>query len=177
MEWYILKVQSGYETNVLEEMQRVISSFSLDDYFGDIMVPEEDSYMIKNGKKVKSRKKFFPGYVIVNMSMNDKTWHAIKNIQRVTGFLGDKDKPQAISKREISKIIDQLENVNNKVEQKIIYELGETVKIIDGPFESFTGAVEGILDNNRLKVSVSIFGRSTPVELEITQVSKMEDLN
>ena len=172
--WYIVNTLSGYEKRVASEIERQVETKGLSDYIEDIVIPVEEIVEVKKGKKTKSERKFFPGYVMVKMLMNDDSWHLIKNIPRVTGFLGSKDKPQPISDSEAQRIFKQVQEGIDKPKHSVAYELGESVKIIDGPFESFTGVVEDVDDErSKLKVSVSIFGRSTPVELEFVQVDKL----
>lgn len=172
--WYIINTLSGYEKRVATDIERQVESEGLSEYIEDIVIPVEEVVEVKKGKKTRSERKFFPGYVMVKMLMNDQSWHLIKDIPRVTGFLGSKDKPQPISDKEAERIFRQVQDGIEKPKHSIAYELGESVKIIDGPFESFTGVVEDVDDErNKLKVSVSIFGRSTPVELEYVQVDKL----
>lgn len=172
--WYIINATSGHEKKIVMEIKRQIASEKLEELFEDVVVPTEEVIEIKKGKKTTTEKKFFPGYILVKMYMNDKSWHLIKNIPKVTGFLGDKDKPYPITQKEADRIFAQVQDGIDQPKQNIIYQIGESIKIIDGPFESFSGVVEEIdQDKSKLKVSVSIFGRSTPVELDFIQVDKL----
>jgi len=172
--WYIVNTHSGFEKKVATAIQENAAQKSLTDSFEEVYVPMEKYVDVKKGKKVDAERKFFPGYVMVKMDLNDETWQLIKNTPRVSGFLGGGgNKPQAISNMEAERIFKQVEDGLSSPSQNIIYEIGSSVKIIDGPFDSFVGVVEAVdEDKNKLKVAVSIFGRSTPVELDFTQVEK-----
>jgi transcriptional antiterminator NusG len=172
--WYIIKVVSGNEQKVKEAILRQAEQKSILEKFADIIIPVENVTEIKRGKKVEREKKIFPGYIIVNMELNDLTWNIVKNIPRVSAFLGPNGKPMAIPEAEVKRIMQQIEESAVAGELEVTFDVGEEVKIIDGAFETFNGLVEEA-DNERqkLKVSVSIFGRSTPVELDFRQVEKI----
>jgi transcriptional antiterminator NusG len=172
--WYIIHALSGHEKRVSQQIKEQAAKKNLSDFFEEIVVPVEGVIEVRKGQKVTAERKFLPGYVLVKMIMNEQSWHLVKNIPKVSGFLGSGGRPQPISESEAKNIFKQIEEgtVNNK--HAINFEIGEAVKVTDGPFESFVGTVEEVdLEKSRLKVSVSIFGRSTPVELEYSQVAKV----
>ena len=172
--WYVVHVYSGSEKKVAESIKEQAVLKKMDDKILEVMVPTEEVVEIKKGAKVNSERKFFPGYVLVKMEMSDECWHVIKNTPRVAGFLGSRNKPQPISEAEAQRIMRQVEEGIERPQTVIKYEIGEQIRVIDGPFSSFVGLVEDIdVEKSRLKVSVSIFGRSTPVELEFSQVEKI----
>lgn len=172
--WYVVHVYSGSEKKVAESIKEQAVLKKMDDRILDVMVPIENVVEVKKGEKVSSERKFFPGYVLVKMEMSDECWHVIKNTPRVTGFLGSRNKPQPISEAEAQHIIHQVEEGIERPQTIVKYEVGEQIRVIDGPFSSFVGLVEDIdVEKSRMKVSVSIFGRSTPVELEFSQVEKI----
>lgn len=175
--WYVVHAYSGSEKTVADEIRRKAEKQNLVESFQEILVPTEDVMEIKRGQKTNVERKVFPGYIMVRMDMNDTTWHLVKDIPRVTGFLGAKGKPAPISNGEAERLMKQLEEgATAPARSNILYEVGETVKVVDGPFNSFTGVVEQVdQDKTRLTVSVSIFGRATPVELDFTQVEKNRD--
>lgn len=171
--WYVVHAYSGSEKSVADEIRKKAEKQELADHFQEILVPTEDVVEIKRGQKANVERKVFPGYILVRMEMNDTTWHLVKEIPRVTGFLGAKGKPAPITNAEAERLIRQLEEGAASPRSSVIYDIGETVKVNDGPFNSFTGVVEQVdADKSRLVVSVSIFGRATPVELDFTQVEK-----
>jgi len=172
--WYIVHAHSGFEKKVAQSIQESAAKKDLSQYFEDVFVPVETVVEVKIGKKVNAERKFFPGYVMVKMEMNDETWQVVKNTPKVTGFLGGSgNKPQPISEREAEEIFKQVQEGIDSPKHSVQFDVGDNVKVIDGPFDSFVGVVEEIDDDkNKLKVAVSIFGRSTPVELEYTQVEK-----
>jgi len=174
--WYVVHAYSGSEKTVADEIRKKAEKHNLIESFQEILVPTEDVVEIKRGQKAQVERKVFPGYILVRMDMNDTTWHLVKDIPRVTGFLGAKGKPAPISNAEAERLIKQLQEGAAAPRTSILYEVGEVVKVIDGPFNSFTGTVENVdLDKTRLTVSVSIFGRATPVELDFTQVEKHKE--
>jgi len=174
LKWYVVHAYSGYETQVMRTIQERIRRFGLEDQFGEILVPTEEVVEMRDGKKRKSDRKFFPGYVLVQMEMNDATWHLVKESPRVLGFIGGtSDKPAPISDKEANSILQRVEDGVDKPRPKILFEPGEVVRVNDGPFTDFNGVVEEVnYEKSRLRVSVLIFGRSTPVELEFSQVEK-----
>ncbi|MBN2864923.1 MAG: transcription termination/antitermination protein NusG [Thiotrichales bacterium] len=173
--WYVVHAYSGYEKKVQKSLVDYIERAGLTHFFGDILVPSEEVVEIRDGKKRTSERKFFPGYVLVQMDMNEETWHLVKSVPNVMGFIGGtSDRPAPISQKEVDRILQRVNNSSDKPRPKVIYEAGEMVRVVDGPFKDFEAVVEGVdYDKNRLQVSVLIFGRSTPVELEFTQVEKI----
>ena len=173
MNWYIVQAYSGFEKKVVESIKDVLTKSKLEAHVGEILVPTQEVTEVKKGKRTKKQKKYFPGYVLVKLDMTKQVFHLIKNIPKVSGFLGSEDKPTPISEAEIQRIIDQVSESAINPKSGINFEIGEKVKVCDGPFASFNGLVEEIdEEKSRLKVSVSIFGRATPVDLEYTQVEK-----
>ncbi|CAL4318155.1 Transcription termination/antitermination protein NusG [Buchnera aphidicola (Eriosoma grossulariae)] len=172
--WYVLQTFSGFESRVTQSIQEHIKLNHMETDFGEIMVPAEEVVEIRSGQRRKSEHKFFPGYVLIQMNMNDSSWHLVKNVPRVMGFIGGtSDRPSPISDKEVNSIINRLKQVSDKPRPKTLFEPGETVRVNYGPFSDFNGIVEEVdYDKSRLKVSVSIFGRSTPVELDFSQVEK-----
>lgn len=172
--WYVVNVYSGSEKKVAESIREQALLKKMDDRILEVLVPTEQVVEIRKGAKVNAEHKFFPGYILVKMEMSDDTWHVVKDTPRVSGFLGSHNKPQAISEREVKKIMEQIEEGIERPTTQIYFEVGEQIRVTDGPFSSFIGVVEEV-DNekSRLKVSVSIFGRYTPVELEFSQVEKI----
>lgn len=173
MNWYVVQVYSNYEDKVQQALRENIERAGLQDKFGEIMVPREEVVELKAGQKVTSQRKFFPGYILVEMEMNDETWHVVKDTQQVSGFLGSSGKPRPMPQSEVDRLCRQIEEGVERPKPKVLFEVGEAVRVIDGPFASFNGVVEEVdEDKGKLKVSVSIFGRPTPVELEYVQVEK-----
>ena len=174
MNWYVVHAYSGFENQVKRSLEDRISRNGMDKKFGDILVPTEEVVEMKEGLKRKSERKFFPGYVLVEMEMEDDTWHLIKECPKVLGFIGGtKDRPTPITDKEADSILNRIQEGSEKPRPKTLFEVGEVVRVIDGPFSDFNGAVEEVnYDKSKLRVSVSIFGRPTPVELEFGQVSK-----
>lgn len=172
--WYIIHAYSGFEKKVAQSILEQAAQKNLTDAFEQVVVPTEDVVEVRRGKKVSAERKFFPGYVLAKMDMTDATWQLVKNTPKVTGFLGGKGiRPQPISEAEAAQIFKQAEEGAKSVRTTVHFDIGEQVKIIDGPFESFVGTVEDVEeDRQKLKVSVSIFGRATPVELTFDQVHK-----
>ena len=171
--WYIVQAYSGYEKKVAEAIRSSAELHGLNALIEEVLVPVEEVVEVKKGKKVTTEHKFFPGYVLAKMHMTDSTYHLIKNTPKVSGFLGAGGKPSPISEKEVKQILHQVEEGVDRKSPSITYDVGEEVRVIDGPFNSFVGIVEGVdVEKMRLKVSVSIFGRATPVELEYNQVEK-----
>jgi len=172
-QWYAVQVYSNFEDRVEKNLRENIERAGLADKFGEIMVPREEVVELKDGQKVISQRKFFPGYVLVEMEMNDETWHVVKDTQQVSGFLGSGGKPRPMPKHEVDALRRQIEEGIERPKPKVMFDIGEAVRVIDGPFASFNGVVEEVMeDKAKLKVSVSIFGRPTPVELDYIQVEK-----
>lgn len=174
MRWYVVQAFSGYESSVKRSLVERIARAGLEDKFGDILVPVEEVMEIRNGQKRKSERKFFPGYVLVQMDLDDESWHLVKDVPRVMGFIGGTaDRPAPISDKEADAILQRMQEGVEKPKPKVLFEVGEVVLVIDGPFNDFNGVVEEVnFEKNRLLVAVQIFGRSTPVELEFSQVEK-----
>lgn len=172
--WYVVHVYSGFENYVVNSLRQRIRMHGVEDLFGEIIVPTEEVIEMRGGQKRKSERKFFPGYVLVQMEMDEKTWHLVKSVPKVLGFIGGTaDKPAPISDKEASSILSRVEEGESKPKPKILFEPGEVVRVTEGPFADFNGVVEDVnYEKNRLRVSVSIFGRATPVELEFDQVEK-----
>lgn len=172
--WYVVHAYSGFEKSVMRALQERIERLGMQEMFGRILVPVEEVVEMKNGQKSITERKFFPGYVLVEMEMNDDTWHLVKNTPKVTGFVGGTaNRPAPISDREVEKIMQQMQDGVEKPRPKVLFEIGEVVRVKEGPFTDFHGTVEDVnYEKSRLRVSVSIFGRATPVELEFSQVEK-----
>ena len=172
--WYVVHVFSGSEKRVCQAIEEQVQSKNMEDLIEEVLMPTEEVVEIRRGAKVQSEKKFFPGYILIKMEMTDSSWHLIQAQPKVTGFLGGKGRPIAISEGEAKRLIDQISEGIERPRSSIIYEIGEEVRVSEGPFQSFNGLVEEIdEDKSRLKVAVSIFGRSTPVDLEYSQVEKV----
>lgn len=172
--WYVLHVYSGFENKVAETVKEKAEKQGLTHCVEEMMVPMEEVVEVKRGQRVNTERKFFPGYVLAKLDMNDDLWHLIKDTPKVTGFLGSGNKPVPISEKEAQAIIQQVQEGVERPRPSVVYDVGEEVKVIDGPFASFNGLVEEVDEEKaKLKVSVSIFGRATPVELEYAQVEKI----
>ncbi|HLR87489.1 MAG TPA: transcription termination/antitermination protein NusG [Wenzhouxiangella sp.] len=174
-EWYVVHAYSNYEKAVKRALEDRIRRAGMEDQFGEILVPTEEVVEMRKGVKRKSERKFFPGYVLVEMEMNDDTWHLVKSVPRVMGFIGGRqDSPTPISQAEADAILQRVPDGADKPRPKVLFEPGEMVRVTEGPFNDFSGVVEEInYEKSRLRVAVSIFGRSTPVELDFTQVEKL----
>jgi len=173
MKWYGVHTYSGFENKVKASLEERIRSLGFEDCFGEILIPSETVVELKNGERKTSTRKFFPGYIFVQMELNDETWHVVKETSKITGFVGGSKTPPAISEEEVAKITSRIEEGVESPRPKVEFEVGETVRVVDGPFLNFTGVVEDVKpDKGKLKVMVSIFGRVTPVELEFIQVEK-----
>ena len=172
--WYVVHAYSGFEKSVQRALVDRIQRAGMEDMFGRILVPVEEVVEMKGGRKVNAERKFFPGYVLVEMEMNDDTWHLVKNTSKVTGFVGGTaTKPTPISEKEVDKIMQQMQEGVEKPRPKTLFEIGEVVRVKEGPFTDFHGSVEDVnYEKSKLRVSVTIFGRATPVELEFGQVEK-----
>jgi transcriptional antiterminator NusG len=170
--WYGIHTYSGFENKVKLSLHERIKNLGLEEFFGEILIPSETVVELKKGEKRTSSRKFFPGYILVNMDLNDETWHVVKETSKVTGFVGG-NTPVAIPDEEVQKITRRIEEGAEKPRPKVLFEVGETVRVIDGPFLNFSGVVEDVKpEKAKLRVMVSIFGRATPVELEFMQVEK-----
>ncbi len=174
MRWYVVHAFSGFESQVKRSLEERVRRKGLEHKFGQVLVPTEEVVEMKDGQKRKSDRKFFPGYVLVQMEMDDETWHLVKEVPRVMGFIGGTgDKPAPITEKEAKAILQRVEEGAEKPRPKVLFEVGEMVRITDGPFKDFNGVVEEIdYDKSRLRVEVTIFGRSTPVDLEFSQIEK-----
>ncbi len=172
--WYVVHAYSGFENRVRQSLAERIERSGLQDKFGEILIPTEEVVEMKEGQKRKSERKFFPGYVLVQMEMDDETWHTVKDVPKVLGFIGGTtDKPAPISDKEAEAILQRVQEGVEKPRPKVLFEPGEVVRVIDGPFNDFNGVVEEVnYEKSKLRVAVMIFGRSTPVDLDFGQVEK-----
>jgi len=175
-QWYVVHTYSGYEGKAKAALEERIRTLGKQEEFGDVLVPEEQVVELVKGKKRTSARKFFPGYILVQMEMNDETWHVVRSTPKVTGFVGGANDPQTVppvSEAEVSEIHQQVQEGALRPKPKILFETGEGVKVVDGPFQDFTGVVEEVKpEKGKLRVLISIFGRATPVELDLVQVEK-----
>ncbi len=173
MKWYGVHTYSGYENKVKLNLEERVRALGAEDLIGEVLIPSETVVELKKGERRTSTRKFFPGYILVRMELNNETWHIVKDTPKVTGFVGGTTSPPAIPDEEVAKITTRMEEGVEKPKPKVEFEVGETVRVVDGPFLNFTGVVEDVKpDKGKLKVMVSIFGRTTPVELEFIQVEK-----
>ena len=173
-QWYIVHTYSGFENKVSESLQQRVQAYGLQQDIGDVLVPTEDVVEMRGGKKVVSTKRFFPGYILVEMNMSDDAWHVVKNTPKVTGFVGAGSKPTPLTKEEVDHILHQVTVAAEQPKPKYTFDKGDQVRINEGPFTSFNGVVDDVnVDRNPLKVMVTIFGRATPVELDFLQVEKL----
>jgi transcription termination/antitermination protein NusG len=174
LRWYVVHAYSNFENKVKQALEERIKREGLEDYFGKILVPTEEVIEMRSGQQRKSERKFFPGYVLVQMELTDETWHLVKDIPRVLGFIGGtSDRPAPISEKEAMSILNKVKEGENKPRPKTLFEAGEVIRVIDGPFKDFNGVVEEVnYEKSKLKISVLIFGRSTSVELGFNQVEK-----
>lgn len=174
LRWYVVQAYSAYENTVKKSLEERIERFEMQDYFGRILVPTEEVIEMRDGQKHRSERKFFPGYLLIEIDMNEQSWHLVKDCPKVLGFIGGtSDKPAPISQREADTILKRVEEGVARPKPKTLFEAGEVIRVIDGPFNDFNGTVEEVnYEKNRLRVAVLIFGRSTPVELDFSQVEK-----
>jgi transcriptional antiterminator NusG len=173
-QWYIVHTYSGFEERVSETLRQRAEALGMGEAIGEVRIPTETIVEYRGGKKRESQRKFFPGYILVEMEMSDAAWHVVKNTPKVTGFVGSGKKPTPLSQEEVDQILEQVVSAKEKPKPKYIFDRSEPVKIIDGPFNNFSGVVDEVnLDRNTLKVMVTIFGRQTPVELDFSQVQKL----
>ena len=172
--WYVIHAYSGFEGQVKRSLEERVRRAGLEEFFGDILVPTEEVVEMRNGQQRKSERKFFPGYVLVHMEMTDETWHLVKSVPKVMGFIGGTgDRPAPIPDKQAEAILRRVQEGVEKPRPKVLYEPGEAVRVVDGPFTDFNAVVEDVdYDKSRVKVSVLIFGRSTPVDLEFSQIEK-----
>ena len=172
-QWYIVHTYSGFENKVSESLQQRVNAYGLEAEIGDVLIPTEDVVEMRGGKRVVSSKRFFPGYILVEMQMTDHAWHVVRNTPKVTGFVGAGSKPTPLTREEVDQILQQVTVAAEKPKPKYTFDKGDQVRINEGPFTSFNGVVDDVnLDKNTVKVMVTIFGRATPVELDFSQVEK-----
>ena len=172
--WYIIHTYSGFERKVKESLESRVKAFGLEDKIGQILIPTEAVLEMRGRKKIETHRLFYPGYVLEEIDMDDNVWHVVKSTPRVTGFVGSGQTPSPLSDEEVNQIVNQVSTAGERAKPKLTFERNETVKIVDGPFNNFTGVVDDVnLDRNTLKVMVTIFGRATPVELDFLQVEKL----
>lgn len=173
LKWYVIHTYSGYENRAKKSLEEKWRQENLTEYFGQVLVPTEEVVEMVKGSKRSTKRKFFPGYMLVQMELNDRTWHLVKNTPKVTGFVGNATNPPAVPEHEVLRLTQQIDEGTLKPKQRIVYEAGENVRVVDGPFANFNGVIEDVKpEKGKLRVLVSIFGRSTPVELDFIQVEK-----
>jgi transcriptional antiterminator NusG len=173
-QWFIVHTYSGFEAKVKESLEQRAEAMGMADVIEEVLIPTEEVVEVREGKKTRSTRKFFPGYVLVKMVMSDEAWHVVRNTPKVTGFVGTGNRPVPLTESEVARIVNQISVAAEKPKPKLEFGIGETVRIVDGPFSNFTGQVEEVNeDRSTLKVMVTIFGRATPVELEFLQVEKL----
>ena len=173
-QWYIVHTYSGFENKVSESLQQRVNAYGLEAEIGDVLIPTEDVVEMRGGKRVVSSKRFFPGYILVEMQMSDHAWHVVRNTPKVTGFVGAGSKPTPLTREEVDQILQQVTVAAEKPKPKYTFDKGDQVRINEGPFTSFNGVVDDVnIDKNTVKVMVTIFGRATPVELDFLQVEKL----
>lgn len=174
LRWYVVHAYSGFELQVQRSLKERVARYGMQDYFGDILVPTEEVVEMREGQKRRSERKFFPGYVLVQMEMNEDSWHLVKDVPKVLGFIGGtSDKPAPITEKEADLILNRVQESVEKPRPKVLFDVGQVVRVIDGPFNDFNAVIEEVnYDKSRLLAAVQIFGRSTPVELEFHQVEK-----
>ncbi len=174
MAWYVVHTYSGYENKAKTALEERVKSLKMQEYFGEVVVPEENVIELVKGKKRTTKRRFFPGYILVRMNLTNESWHVVKDTPRITGFVGDKVKPVPVPDAEVQKMTNRIEEGQSNPRHRVSFQDGESVRVIDGPFANFNGVVEEVnLDKGKVKVLVSIFGRSTPVELDFIQVEKI----
>ena len=174
LKWYVVHVYSGFENKVKAALEERIEAFSQSEKFGEIVVPTEQVVELVKGKKKESSRKFYPGYILIKMDLNDHTWHLVNDTAKVTGFLGGQNKPSPIRDEEAEQILARMEEGKEKPQPKFFFEMGDEIRVVDGPFSNFNGTVEEVNpEKGKIKVLVSIFGRATPVELDFVQVTKL----
>jgi transcriptional antiterminator NusG len=174
MRWYVVQTTAQYENKVRETLADRVKLAGLESSFGEVLIPTEEVVEMKSGQKRKSERKFFPGYILVNMEMNDDTWHLVRHVPKVLGFIGGRpDQPSPISDKEVDNILSRIQDTHDKPKPKTLFEVGEVIRITEGPFTDFVGVIEEVnYEKTRVKVSVMIFGRSTPIELRFDQIRK-----
>jgi len=173
-QWYIVHTYSGFEKKVAESLRQRVQAYGLQDEIGDVLIPTEDVVEMRGGRKVVTSKRFFPGYILVEMAMSDNVWHIVRNTPKVTGFVGAGSKPTPLTREEVDQILSQVRDSAERPKPKYTFDKGDQVRINEGPFTSFSGTVDEVnVDKNTLRVLVTIFGRSTPVELDFLQVEKL----
>jgi transcriptional antiterminator NusG len=174
--WYIVHTQSGSENRVKQMVLEQVARHGMEDSFEEIVIPVVEIPEVKRGKAIKVEKKLMPGYVLIKMVMTDKSWHLVKSVPKISGFLGSKSVPKALSEKEVDEVFSQLENRRKNINSTSLYEIGESVTVLDGPFEGFSGTVEEIDEvKMKLRIAISIFGKATPIDLGFSQIKKVND--